>query len=76
MPTVDYAVHKTIEEGYQETIHQLRYENAQLRAALEEMINPPTIMETDHPFEVASWFVEKAKQVLADSGGMEDKDVS
>ena len=39
MPTGDYAVHKTIEEGYQETIHQLRYENAQLRAALENLIN-------------------------------------
>ena len=39
-------------------------------AALEEMINPPTIMEHDHPFEIAQWYVEKARKALASAAPM------
>jgi len=52
-------------------IRVLKQQNAELLKALKEMINPPTIMDHDHPFEIASWFVEKAKQAIAKVEGGE-----
>jgi hypothetical protein len=48
-------------------VNELEQQNVALLAALKEMLNPPTILDHDHPYEIASWFVEKTKQAIADA---------